>query len=101
MGRAMKAYRTVQVVAWGILILLIAIPLYILAAVRASSSWWVIWSVVSIWATLDSRNLANAAFPQRLRRQSHSTMIIVLGVLNLLISLYVVLLPGANASTWK
>ena len=97
----MKAYRTVQVVAWGILILLIAIPLYILAAVRASSSWWVIWSVVSIWATLDSRNLANAAFPERVRRHSQSTMIIVLGVLNLLISLYAVLLPGVNANTWR
>ncbi len=97
----MKAYRSVQVVAWGILILLIAIPLYILAAVRAASSWWVIWSVISIWATLDSRNLANAAFPERARRHSRSTMIIVLGVLNLLISLYAVLLPGANAGTWR
>lgn len=97
----MKAYRTVQVVAWGVLILLTAIPLYILAAVRASSSWWVIWSVISIWAALDSRNLANAAFPERARRQSQSAMIIVLGVLNLLISLYAVLLPGANGSTWR
>lgn len=97
----MKAYRTVQVVAWGVLLLFIAIPLYILAAVRAASSWWVIWSVISIWATLDSRNLANAAFPERLRRHSQSTMIIVLGILNLLISLYAVLLPGAKASPWR
>ena len=97
----MKAYRTVKVVAWGVLILLIAIPVYILAAVRAASSWWVIWSVISIWATLDSRNLANAAFPERIRRHTQSTVIIVLGVLNLLISLYAVLLPGANAGPWR
>lgn len=97
----MKAYRTVQVVAWGVLLLLIAIPPYILAAVRAASSWWVIWSVISIWATLDSRNLANAAFPERLRRHRQSAMIIVLGILNLLSSLYAVLLPGANAGPWR
>ncbi len=96
--RAMKPYRSVQIVAWGILILLVAIPLFILTTVRAANSWWVVWAVVSIWATLDSRNLANAASPERARRHTQSTVIIVLGVLNLLLSLYVVLLPGATVA---
>jgi len=97
----MKPNRVTQIASWGILILLVAVPLFVVVEVGEAHSWWVVWSVVSIWVTLDSVNLAAAAFPGRSPHRKQSVAIIALGLLNLLASLFAILLPVASEAARK
>ncbi len=79
--------------AWGIVVLLFAVPLLATIAVR-SRLLWGMWAVISLWAALDSRNLG-AALPKR-PMLSDGTLVLALALLNLLTALCAIFLPVAR-----
>ena len=94
------ADRVAPVAAWGTVALFLAVPILAVYAGREPSPLWIVWTVISLWGALDSRQIAAAAFPGWPLRNP-SRLIGLLAALNLLVSLYAMFLalapgvPGA------
>lgn len=88
------ANRVRQFGAWVVIVLLLAVPLWILLAPGTRSIDWVVWwVVVSIWAGLDAVRLALHAFPGN-NKPTFAVAIAVLALVNVLFSLSAIVLPG-------
>ena len=86
--------RVRQFGAWLVIVLLLAVPLWILLASGTRSIDWVVWwVVVSIWAGLCAVPLAIHAFAERYK-PSFAVAIAVLALVNLLFSLIAIVVPG-------
>ena len=86
--------RVTQFAAWAVIVLLMAVPAWILFAPGTSSIAWVEWwAVVSIWAGLFAVRLAMHAFPGHYK-PSFAVAIAVLALVNLLFSVSAIVLPG-------
>lgn len=79
--------------ARGTLALLIAVPGFAILAIRERNLLWIVWSMISLWAALDARNVAAFAFRARRRRAVRG--ILGLAVCNLAISLWLMFGPIA------
>lgn len=87
--------RVRQFGAWLVILLLLAVPLWILLASGTRSIDWVVWwVVVSIWAGLCAVPLAIHAFAERYK-PSFAVAIAVLALVNLLFSLIAIVVPGS------
>ena len=94
---ARAADRMAPIAAWGTVALFLAVPILAVYAGREPSPLWIVWTVISLWGALDSRQIAAAAFPGWPLRNP-SRLIGLLAALNLLVSVYAMLLalaPGA------
>lgn len=78
--------------AWGLIVLLILVPVWVLATPSSGNLVWLAWAVVSIWAALDAVRITIRAFPS-----SHTPTLVaaltLLGLLNFALALYVVINP--------
>lgn len=87
--------RVRQFGAWLVIVLLLAVPPWILLASGTRSIDWVVWwVVVSIWAGLCAVPLAIHAFPERYK-PSFAVAIAVLALVNLVFSLIAIVVPGS------
>jgi hypothetical protein len=86
------AERVRQFAAWVVIVLLIAVPAWILLPGKPGIAWVVWWAVVSIWAGLFAVRLAIHAFPGQ-SKPSFAVAIAVLALVNLLFSLSVLVIP--------
>ncbi len=81
------AGRITRSCAWGILILLLAVPL--LAAIAPKPNLlWCAWAAISVWAALDSRTIAAAMNSPKRPVVSGRLLVVGLALWNVLIAVY-------------
>jgi hypothetical protein len=84
--------RAGQLGAWAILVLLIVVPSTVLLTVRKASLAWLVWAVISLWASMDSVQLTTRAFPEG-HSPARAVAITILAAANAALSLGLALLP--------
>jgi hypothetical protein len=84
--------RVLQLFAWLVIALLLAVPLWVLMAPWTANIAWAAWAVVSVWAALYAVPLATYAFPKR-HSPSLAFAITALAVVNGLCSIGLVVFP--------
>jgi hypothetical protein len=77
-----------------VIALLIVIPLWLFLTLNTGNPAWIAWAAVSIWAALDAVPLVVRAFPGH-HKPILAVMITVLALVNVVISLGTVMMPGA------
>jgi hypothetical protein len=86
--------RVWQFGACVVIVLLVAVPAWVLLTPATRSiDWFLWWVVVSIWAGLDAVRLALHAFPGH-NKPTFAVAIAVLALVNVLFSLSAIVLPG-------
>ena len=86
--------RVSQLAAWAILVLLVLVPATALLTARKASLAWLVWTVVSLWATLNGVQLTTLVFPER-HSPKRALVVIMIAVVNMARSLGLALLPAA------
>ncbi len=79
--------------AWGIFILLLAVPLLAAIAPKPNLLWGV-WAVVSVWAALDSRAIGAALSSAKRPVLAGRMLVLGLAAWNLLIAICAMFLPS-------
>ncbi len=81
------AGRATRASAWGIVILLLTVPLLAAIATKPNKL-WIIWAAVSIWSALDSRAVGRALSSRKRGVVGGKVLVLGLAAWNLLIALY-------------
>jgi hypothetical protein len=92
--------RVTQLAASAILVLLIVVPTTVLLTFRKPSLAWLVWTIVSLWAALDSVQLMTLAFPSH-HSPARAIAITMLAVVNVLLSLALALSPTAWMTAFR
>jgi hypothetical protein len=86
--------RVSRLAAKALLVLFILVPLTALLIDRKASLAWLVWTVVSLWATLNAVKLTTLVFPER-HSPKRALAIVLLAAVNMALSLALALLPTA------
>ena len=89
-----------RLAAKALLVLFLLVPATALVAVRKASLAWLIWTVVSLWATLNTVKLTTLVFPER-HSPRRALLILLLAAVNVALSLALALLPADWLSTFR
>ncbi len=73
--------------AWGIVLLLLTVPL-IAAVLRRPNLVWIPWAIISVRAALDSRHIAAALSSPTRNLRAARGLVLALAALNLLTAIY-------------
>jgi len=92
--------RASQLVAKALLVLFILVPGAALLADRKASLAWLAWTVVSLWATLNTVKLTTLVFPESYSPK-HAVAVATLAAANMAISLALAVSPAAWLSAFR
>ncbi len=78
--------------AWGILILLLTVPVFAVFTSGTNPA-WILWAIISGWAALDARNIGAAlGSPKRPVVAGHM-VVLGMAVFNLFTAIYAIVVP--------
>ena len=92
--------RVSQLAARASLVLLLLVPATVLLTARKASLAWLVWTIASLWAALNSIQLTTLAFPER-HSPKRALAITLLAAANVALSLGLALLPGDWISAFR
>jgi len=78
--------------AWGIVVLLLTVPLFA-AIISKPNLLWITWAIVSVWAALDSRNIGVALSSAKRSAIGGRMLVLSLAALNLFTAVYAMVIP--------
>jgi len=92
--------RVSQLAARAVLVLLVLVPSTVLLTARKASLAWLVWTIASLWAALNSIQLTTLAFPES-HSPKRALAITLLAAANVVLSLALALLPTAWISAFR
>jgi hypothetical protein len=92
--------RVSQLAASATLVLLVLVPSTVLLTFRKPSLAWLVWTIVSLWAALDSVQLTMLAFPEH-HSPTRAVAITILAAVNMALSLALALTPIAWMTAFR
>ena len=78
--------------AWGILILLLTVPIFAVFTSGINPA-WILWAIISGWAALDSRNIGAALSSPKRPVIAGRMVVLSMAAFNLFTALYAILVP--------
>ena len=78
--------------AWGILVLLLTVPLFAVFGSGPNLA-WILWAIISGWAALDSRNIGAALSSPKRPVIAGRMIVLGMAVFNLFTALYAIFVP--------